>query len=78
MKDVTNEKVAKLESEDSWNKLVESKSRYRSLFDNNTDAVFTTDLSGVIMSGNTAVEKVSGYSLDELKGRALLNSLITK
>lgn len=77
VKDITNEKVAKLESEDSWNKLVESKSRYRSLLDNNTDAVFTTDLSGVILSGNTAVEKISGYSLDELKGRALIEFLDT-
>ncbi|MBO0601272.1 sensor domain-containing diguanylate cyclase [Sporosarcina sp. E16_3] len=77
VKDVTNEKVAKLESEDSWNKLVESKSRYRSLFENNTDAVFTTDLSGVILSGNTAVEKISGYPLDELKGRALIEFLDT-
>ena len=77
VKDVTNEKIAQMESEDSWNKLVENKSRYRSLFDNNPDAVFTTDLSGIIQSGNTAVEKISGYSLDELKGRALIEFLDT-
>ncbi|MBU8880630.1 diguanylate cyclase [Bacillus sp. FJAT-29790] len=75
VKDVTNERIAQLESEDSWNKLVESKSRYRSLFENNTDAVFTTDLSGIILSGNTGVEKISGYSLDEMKGRALFQFL---
>lgn len=40
--------------------------RYRSLFDQNPDAVFAIDLKGHFISVNKACERVSGYSLAQL------------
>ena len=73
VKNITNEKFAKLEAEEAWDYLEESKSRYRSLYDNNTDAVFTIELDGTIMMGNRAVEKMTGFKLNELHGTKFLD-----
>ncbi len=41
---------------------------YRDLFENATDIVFTTDLSGHFLDGNKAVERLLGYTVEEAKG----------
>ncbi len=48
--------------------LKESEERYRDLFENANDVIFTHDLSGIITSVNRAGEVLSGYSRDELIG----------
>jgi PAS domain S-box-containing protein len=40
--------------------------RYRSLFDQHPDAVFELDLDGQLVTGNAALERMTGYSLPEL------------
>ena len=44
------------------NKLVESEQRYRSIVDNNMDAIFTISLEGKILEANPAAVKLSGYT----------------
>src|SRR5262249_12095544 len=46
--------------------LRESEQRYRSLFDNNLDAIFSLDTEGRFFSANPACARVSGYTLKEL------------
>lgn len=48
--------------------LKESEQRYRSLFENNIDAVLTFDLEGNFIEVNVATELLTGYSSDELIG----------
>ncbi|HSH41964.1 MAG TPA: ATP-binding protein [Arenicellales bacterium] len=40
---------------------------YRDLFENATDIVFTTDLSGHFLAGNKAVQRLLGYTVEEAK-----------
>ncbi len=40
---------------------------YRDLFENATDIVFTTDLSGHFLDGNRAVERLLGYTVEQAK-----------
>ncbi|MDQ2800067.1 MAG: PAS domain S-box protein [Armatimonadota bacterium] len=47
-------------------RLEENEQRYRSLFEQNADAVFTFDLEGRFVDANHACEDVSGYSPAEL------------
>jgi two-component system cell cycle sensor histidine kinase/response regulator CckA len=51
-------------------RLEESERRYRSLFDNHPDAVFSLDTSGRFVSVNPACVTTSGYRADELEGRS--------
>ena len=68
VEDITNIRMARLENEEAWERLQESSSRYRSLYENNSDAIFSLDLEGRILDGNSAVEKVTGYPLNDLVG----------
>jgi len=47
--------------------LTASEERYRSLFENNLDAVFTLDLEGFFTTANPSALKLCGYSLAELQ-----------
>ncbi|HWF18485.1 MAG TPA: PAS domain S-box protein, partial [Verrucomicrobiae bacterium] len=47
--------------------LAASEERYRSLFENNLDAVFTLDTEGFFMTANPSALKLCGYSLEELQ-----------
>jgi len=49
--------------------LAESEERYRELFENANDSLFTADASGKITSVNRAAERASGYSRWELVGK---------
>jgi len=48
--------------------LKESGERYRVLFENSIEGVFTVDLGGHFTSANKAMEKLTGYPLEELVG----------
>lgn len=51
--------------------LIESQERYRELFENASDVVYTLDLSGNITSLNKACERITGYAREELLGKPL-------
>ena len=44
----------------------ESRQRYRSLFENNPDAICSFDLAGNLRTANPAAEALTGYAVDEL------------
>ncbi|WP_158599094.1 bifunctional diguanylate cyclase/phosphodiesterase [Planococcus salinus] len=72
VKDITEEKLAKVEGKEAREWLEESRSRYRSLFHHNADAIFTLDLQGEIVGSNAAAEDLTGFKLDELMGTDLV------
>ncbi|HEV3051828.1 MAG TPA: PAS domain S-box protein, partial [Longimicrobium sp.] len=45
----------------------ESRQRYRSLFDNNPDAICSFDLDGTLRTANPAAESLTGYDTDDLR-----------
>ncbi|WP_157794112.1 PAS domain-containing hybrid sensor histidine kinase/response regulator [Paenibacillus donghaensis] len=49
-------------------KLQESEQRYKSLFEYNPSAVYSMNLEGEYLTANPNLEKLSGYSLEELIG----------
>ncbi|MCP2033430.1 diguanylate cyclase (GGDEF)-like protein/PAS domain S-box-containing protein [Planomicrobium sp. HSC-17F08] len=75
VKDITKEKSEEAEKNKAWKQLEEGISRYRSLFENNGDAIFTIDTEGRIRTGNLAVENISGYKLSDLIGQELAHYL---
>lgn len=52
--------------------ILTSEQYYRSLFDNNTDFVYSTDLKGHFTSVNLAFETTFGYSKEEILGKPAL------
>lgn len=46
--------------------VTENQERFKSLFDNNPDAVYTFDLEGNFIDANAACERITGYSASEL------------
>lgn len=53
-------------------RLLEAEARYRELFENANDILYTHDLCGRITSVNKLGERVSGYSHEELIGKSIL------
>jgi PAS domain S-box-containing protein len=49
-----------------------SEARYRDLFENATDLIATTDLDGHITNANQAFVNATGYSLEELLGKPVV------
>ncbi|WP_134704899.1 ATP-binding protein [Ammoniphilus sp. YIM 78166] len=47
--------------------VAESKQRYQSLFTHNTECVLEFDLNGNLIQGNSFVEKICGYTVEDLK-----------
>jgi PAS domain S-box-containing protein len=64
--DVTSRKQAE-------EKLIASQERYRELFENANDIVYTHDISGALTSLNKAAEAVTGYSREEALGMNVLS-----
>ena len=60
------------ERRETRRRLEENEQRYRSLFEQNVDAVFTFDLEGRFVDANPACETVSGYTPAELHGTHFL------
>lgn len=50
----------------------ENQERFKSLFDNNPDAVYTFDLEGNFIDANPACERLTGYSASELSEIAFM------
>ena len=49
--------------------LRESEEKWRNLFENSMDSVFTADIKGNLTSTNSAMEEISGYNIDEMIGK---------
>jgi len=56
--------IAKIRAEE---KVRESERKYRELFEFSMDAILLTDMDGNILEANNAVEKLFGYTREELK-----------
>lgn len=52
--------------------MLETQERFKSLFDNNPDAVYTFDLEGNFIDANPACERLTGYSAVELADIAFM------
>jgi two-component system, NarL family, sensor histidine kinase ComP len=52
--------------------LEESEQRYKSLFQNNLDGVFSIDLKGNFVHANQSFEKITGISIDSLTDRCFI------
>jgi PAS domain S-box-containing protein len=62
--DVTDRRLAD-------DRLRESEQRYRSLFDHHPDAIYSFDAEGRFVSANAACEALTGYRIDELRGKPI-------
>lgn len=51
----------------SQQQLRESEQRFKTLFEHHPDGIFVRDLSGKLISGNKAMEVLTGYSIEELR-----------
>lgn len=57
-----------LKSLRQWRRTIElNEQKYRSLFEQNPNAVYAISKDGQILHGNEGLEKLTGYSIDELK-----------
>ncbi|RBW69792.1 PAS domain-containing sensor histidine kinase [Bacillus taeanensis] len=57
-------------------RLAENEQLYRSLFENNADAVCTLDLYGYVQSMNEAAERLIGFDKDEVIGKAFRDFVV--
>lgn len=55
----------------SQQQLRESEQRFKTLFEHHPDGIFVRDLAGKLISGNKAIEDITGYSIEELKHEAI-------
>ena len=55
----------------SQQQLRESEQRFKTLFEHHPDGIFVRDLSGKFISGNKAIESMTGYSIAELQHGAV-------
>jgi len=58
------------------NKLNCQKLEYKSLFESNSDGIFSLDFSGIFLKANKACKKLSGYSPKELIGTKFTDYLV--
>ncbi len=56
--------------------LAESEQRYRSLFEQNADAVFTLNTEGRFTEANAACEALTGYTPAEMQGASYLDMVV--
>lgn len=55
----------------SQQQLRDSEQRFKTLFEHHPDGIFVRDLSGKLISGNKAIEEITGYTLEELQQEAV-------
>ncbi|GGH70657.1 hypothetical protein GCM10010978_05820 [Compostibacillus humi] len=72
VKNITKEKIAEVKMKEYSERLIANEQKYESLFSYNFDAIFFINLDGYIIDGNEAVEKVTGYPLQDLIGKHYL------
>lgn len=58
------------------NLIAQKEQLYDSLFNNNIDGILVLDLYANIIDANPAMEKISGYSVDELKNLDLISHIV--
>jgi PAS domain S-box-containing protein len=68
-RDVTAERATQ-------NQIQASEARYRDLFENANDIIYTLDLDGNLTSINKIGERVTGYSRDDLLGKSIENVIL--
>ncbi|WP_017729270.1 PAS domain S-box protein [Halalkalibacterium ligniniphilum] len=49
--------------------LLESEERHKSLFEYNFNSIYSLDLNGCLIEANPTFERVTGYAIDELRGK---------
>ena len=54
-------------------KVIESEEKYYNLFETSPNGVILTDLNGTILECNSALERISGYSVEEFIGKNFVN-----
>ncbi len=54
------------------NQLIESEKRFKSLFENNLDGIYSLDLKGIFLSANKSVEQITAYRSEDLIGRSFI------
>ena len=57
----------------SYQKVLESEERFRSLSENAPDIIYTLDINGLLTYVNPAWERILGHSIDEVIGRYLID-----
>ncbi|NWQ41391.1 EAL domain-containing protein [Bacillus sp. EB106-08-02-XG196] len=55
------------------NKIIESEQRFRSIVDNNLDAIFMISLDGQILEANPAAIKMTGYAEQQMMNKPIYN-----
>jgi PAS domain-containing protein len=60
------------ERQEITKKLESSEKRFKILFDYAPDTIFLLDMKGNVLDGNTASERLTGYKIDELIGKNLI------
>ena len=58
--------------------VLESEGRYRDLFENANDIIYTHDLEGTVLSFNKTAEKLTGYSRSDVIGKNIFAILTPK
>ncbi|MDQ0159794.1 sensor domain-containing protein [Alkalibacillus salilacus] len=69
VRDITDYRHAELAKEQSKRHIQLSEQRYKSLFSDNTDAIVSVDLEGIMLEVNRAFEQLTGYHRGELLGK---------
>lgn len=71
VKDTTAERLAKMESQESWKKMQIDRSRYQLQYTNDTKAVPSFELAGNILIDNTKVELLTDFPVEKIGGLKL-------
>ncbi|MBI5043097.1 MAG: GAF domain-containing protein [Nitrospirae bacterium] len=70
-KGIANQVAVALENIRLNEEIKESEERYRALVENATDAITSIDLDGVVISWNSAAERLYGYSKEDVIGKKI-------
>ncbi|MEN1967785.1 diguanylate cyclase [Lentibacillus sp. N15] len=73
VKDISDQKRAELGLKETDGKLEESTQMYHSLFEYNSDGIYTLDLTGQVITGNRISQMITGYTPQELAGTSFFS-----